>query len=179
MISKKMQDALNKQINEEMFSSYLYLSMAGYFESINLTGFSQWMRTQAQEEMFHAMKFFNHIADRGGNVELLAIKEPQPRWNSPLHVAEDTLHHEQYITGCIHKLMDLAIEEKDYASQNLLKWFVDEQVEEEDNATDILEKLKRIGTNDALLLMQDLEMAKRQSSVNPFVKSAAAAAEAE
>ena len=175
MISKKMQDALNKQINEEMYSSYLYLAMAGYFESVNLPGFSQWMRTQAQEEMFHAMKFFNHITERGGNVELMAIKEPKRKWDSPLNVAEDTLHHEQFITGCIHKLMDLAVEEKDYASQNLLKWFVDEQVEEEDNATDVLEKLKRIGTNDALLLMQDLEMQKRQSTINPFVKPSAAA----
>lgn len=175
MISQKMQDAFNKQINEEMFSSYIYLSMAAYFEAINLPGFSHWMRTQAQEEMFHAMKFFNHIVERGGEVELMAIKEPKRKWDSPLHVFEDTLQHEQYITDCIHKLMDTAIEAKDYAGQNLLKWFVDEQVEEEDNATDVLEKLKRIGSNDALLLMQDLEMAKRAAGVNPYLKSSAEA----
>lgn len=171
MISKKMQDDFNKQINEEMYSSYLYLSMAAYFEAINLPGFSHWMRLQAQEEMFHAMKLFNHIVERGGEVELMAIKEPKGKWDSPLNVFEDTLQHEQYITGCIHKLMDAAIEAKDYAGQNVLKWFVDEQVEEEDNATDILEKLKRIGSNDALLLMQDLEMAKRAVGVNPYLKS--------
>jgi ferritin len=173
MISQKMQDAFNKQINEEMYSSYLYLSMAAYFEAITLSGFAHWMRTQAQEEMFHAMKFFNHIVERGGEVELTTIKEPKKKWNSPLNVFEDALQHEQYITGCIHKLMDLAIEQKDYAGQNLLKWFVDEQVEEEDNATDILEKLKRIGSNDALLLMQDLEMVKRSPGVNPYLKNAA------
>jgi len=176
MISKKMQDAFNKQINEEIFSSYLYMSMAAYFEAINLNGFSHWMRTQVQEEMLHAMKFFNHIGERGGEVDLMPIKEPRKKWDSPLQVFEDTLQHEQYITSCINKLMDIAIEVKDYAGQNLLKWFVDEQVEEEDNATDILEKLKRIGSNDALLLMQDLEMAKRAPGLNPFIKTPAGAA---
>lgn len=176
MISQKMQDAFNKQINEEIFSSYIYLSMAAYFEAINLTGFAHWMRLQAQEEMFHAMRFFNHIGERGGKVELMAVKEPKRKWDSPLQVFEETLKHEEYITGCINKLMDTAIEAKDYAGQNLLKWFVDEQVEEEVNATDALEKLKRIGTNDALLLMQDLEMAKRVPGLNPYIKNAAGAA---
>ncbi|UCH92608.1 MAG: ferritin [Candidatus Aminicenantes bacterium] len=175
MIKQKMQDAFNKQINEEMYSSYLYLSMAAYFEAVNLGGFSHWMRLQAQEEMFHAMKFFNHIVERGGEVELMAIKEPQKKWDSALKVYEDSLKHEQYITACINNLMDAAIEAKDYAGQNLLKWFVDEQVEEEDTFTDVLEKLKRIGDNEALLLLQDLEMAKRTPSVNPYLKGAAEA----
>ncbi len=175
MIGQKMQDAFNKQINEEMYSSYLYLSMAAYFEAVNLPGFAHWMRTQVQEEMFHAMKFFNHIGERGGEVELMAIKEPRKKWDSPRQVFEDSLKHEQYITGCINKLMDLAVEVRDYAGQNLLKWFVDEQVEEEDTFTDVLEKLKRIGDNDALLLMQDLEMAKRPFGLNPYIKGAAEA----
>ena len=145
--------------------------MAAYFETITLPGFAHWMRTQAQEEMFHAMKFFYHITERGGEVELMAIKEPKRKWDSPLNAFEEALQHEQYITGCINKLMDLAVEVRDYAGQNLLKWFVDEQVEEEDTATDIVEKLKRIGTNDALLLMQDLEMAKRVVTVNPYAKN--------
>jgi ferritin len=176
MISKKIQDAFNKQINEEIYSSYLYLSMAAYFGAVNLSGFSHWMRLQAQEEMFHAMKFFNHIVDRGGEVQLMAIKDPQTKWNSPLNVYEESLKHEYYITACINKLMDVAVEERYYAGQNLLKWFVDEQVEEEDNFTDVVEKLKRIGDNDALLLMQDLEMVKRLPGLNPYLKNAAQAA---
>ena len=176
MISQKMQEAFNKQINEEMYSSYLYLSMAAYFGSINLTGFSHWMKLQAQEEMFHTMKFFNHVVERGGEVELLALKKPEFKWNSPLHVFQESLKHEQYITDCINKLMDTAVEVRDYAGQNLLKWFVDEQVEEEDTFTDVLEKLKRIGDNEALLLMQDLEMQKRVPGLNPFIKAPAAPA---
>ena len=174
MISKKIQDAFNKQINEEMFSSYLYLSMATYFDSINLPGFSHWMKLQAQEEMFHAMKFYNHIVERGGEVELQAIKEPQKKWESALNVYEDSFKHEEYITSCIHNLMDLAVKERDYAGQNLLKWFVDEQVEEEDTFGEVLEKLKRIGNHEHLLLMQEKEMAQRQPGANPYLKTAEA-----
>jgi len=178
MISQRMQEAFNKQINEEMYSSYLYMSMAAYFDSINLSGFSHWMKLQAQEEMFHAMKFFNHVAERGGQVELFAIKKPENKWDSPLHVFKESFKHEQFITDCINKLMDVGVEVKDYAGQNLLKWFVDEQVEEEDNFTGVLEKLKRIGDNEALLLMQDLEMQKRVPGLNPYIKAPAAPAAA-
>lgn len=171
MIKPKMEEALNKQINEEMFSSYLYLSMSAYFDSVNLAGFSQWMKYQAQEEMFHAMKLYNHIAERGGTVKLMAIKEPKHTWDSPLQVFEESLEHERFITDCIDKLMDVAIEIKDHAARNMLNWFVDEQVEEEDSFTEVLEKLKMIGDFKPLLLSQDNEMAARAIGQNPFVKA--------
>jgi len=161
MINQKMQDAFNRQINEEMYSSYLYLSMAAYFAAGGFPGLAQWMKAQSQEEWAHAMKFFNHIVERGGEVELLAIKEPKKKWESPLNAFEDSLNHERHITGCIDKLMDLSIEEKDYASRSLLTWFVDEQVEEEAHVGDIVEKVKMIGKHDHLLLMLDKEMGQR------------------
>lgn len=175
MIKKKMQDAFNKQIGEEMYSSYLYLSMAAYFDSINLTGFAHWMRMQAQEEMFHAMKFYHHIVERGGKVELGHIEEPKKSWESPLTVFEDSLAHEEHITGCIHKLMDLCLEEKDYASRTMLTWFVDEQVEEEATFSERLEKLSMIGDQKHLLLMLDGEMKSRQPGLNPWNLLAAGA----
>jgi ferritin len=168
MINKRVQDALNKQINEEMFSSYLYLSMSAYFESSSLLGFAHWMKIQAQEEMFHAMKFYNYILERGGNVELQAIAEPKKEWTSVLNAFEEALAHEEHITGCINDLMGVAMEEKDHASQNLLKWFVDEQVEEEATANEIVDKLKMIGDHGPMLLMQDKEMVGRQPGQNPY-----------
>ena len=161
MINKKMQDAFNKQINEEMYSSYLYLSMAAYFEALSFPGFAQWMKAQSQEEWFHAMKFYNHIVERGGKVELFAINEPKKKWESPLNAFEDSLNHEKHISGCIDKLMDLSIEEKDYASRSLLTWFVDEQVEEEASVGEVVDKLKLIGEHDHLLLMLDKELGQR------------------
>jgi ferritin len=161
MISKEMQDAFNKQINEEMFSSYLYLSMAAYFDAANLPGFAQWMKVQSHEEWMHGMKFYGHIVERGGKVELFALKEPKKQWKSPLEAFEDAREHEKYITGCINKLMDLSMEKKDYASRSLLTWFVDEQVEEEASAEEIVVKLKMIGAHDHLLLMLDREMGQR------------------
>ncbi len=169
MIKKKMQDALNKQIGEEVYSSYLYLSMAAYFESINLKGFAHWLKCHVQEELFHSMKFFNHIIERGGKVELPHIEEPKREWESPLNAYEDALAHEEHITGCIHGLMDLAIEEKDYAAQNLLKWFVDEQVEEEDKFTEVVENLKMIGEHKPSLLREDREMGQRVPGPNPYI----------
>lgn len=166
MISKKMQEALNKQINEETFSAYLYFSMAAYFESANLKGFAHWMKIQAGEELFHATKFYNHILERGGDVKLLAIPEPQQKWDSALDAFQAAYKHEQHITKCIHDLTDIAIESKDHAARNLLNWFVDEQVEEEDTANEIVEKLKMIGENGPMLLMLDGEMAARQSNVD-------------
>lgn len=172
MIKKKMQDAFNKQIGEEVYSSYLYLSMAAYFDSINLKGFAHWLKCHVQEEMFHAMKFFNHIIERGGKVELPHIGEPKREWKSPLNAYEDALAHEGHITGCINDLMDLAIEMKDYAAQNLLKWFVDEQVEEEDRFTDVVENLRRIGEHEPSLLLEDKEMGQRVLGANPYVVTA-------
>lgn len=175
MIKKRVEEALNKQINEEMFSSYLYLAMSAYFESKSLLGFAHWMKTQAQEEMFHSMKFFKHILERGGHVALQAIAEPKREWSSTLNAFEEALAHEEHITACINDLMTVAIEEKDHAVQNLLKWFVDEQVEEEANANEIVDKLKMIGDHGPMLLMQDKEMGLRLPGPNPFFPPPAAA----
>jgi ferritin len=173
MIKKKIEQAFNKQINEEVFSFYLYLSMAAWFDTINLKGFSLWMKIQAQEEMFHAMKFYNHILERGGNVELAKIAEPKTKWETPLNLYEESLAHERHITACIDDLMNLILEEKDHASQSLVQWFVDEQVEEEANFSEIVDKLKMIGDHNPLLLMQDKEMGQRQPGLNPFFNTGA------
>ncbi|MCP5105138.1 MAG: ferritin [bacterium] len=173
MIKKKMQDAFNKQIGEEYYSSYLYLSMAAYFDSISLKGFAGWMKFQVQEEMLHAMKFYNQIIDRGGAVELPHIEEPKRTWESPLNAFEDGLAHEENISGCINKLMDLAVEERDYAAQNLLKWFIDEQVEEEDNFNEVIDKLQMIGDHKPSLLLEDKEMGLRAGTINPFAAAPA------
>ncbi|MCK5056406.1 MAG: ferritin [Candidatus Aminicenantes bacterium] len=173
MIKKKIEEAFNKQINEEIFSFYLYLSMAAWFDSINLKGFAHWMKIQAQEEMFHAMKFYNHILERGGNVGLAEIAGPKTKWESLLNVYEESLAHEGHITGCINDLMDLVIEEKDHAARSLLQWFVDEQVEEEANFSEMVDKLKMVGNHNPLLLMQDKEMGQRQPGPNPFFKTGA------
>jgi ferritin len=160
-LSKKMQDALNEQIKEELYSSYLYLSMAAYCESINLPGFAHWMQVQSGEELEHAMKFFGHINDRGGRVILQALDQPAPEFGGPTDLFEKTLAHEQHITGRIHKLYALAVEENDYASLSMLQWFVDEQVEEEKSASEILEVLKMIGDKGQGLIMLDRQLASR------------------
>ena len=170
MLSKKMQDAMNDQIQIELGSAYIYLSMAAYFDSVNLMGFSHWFKMQAQEEMFHAMKFYNHIAERGGTVELLAIKKPQKKWESPLKAFQDALKHEEYITGCINSLVEVAQKEKDFAASNLLIWFIDEQVEEEASVGEIVEKLKMMKGQSHMLYMLDKELGARQASTNPFLK---------
>ncbi len=166
MINKKMQDAINKQINEELFSSYLYLSMSAYFETLNLKGFAHWMKIQAYEEQFHAAKLYNHIVERGGAVNLLPINEPAHSWKSALEIFEESLKHEYHITKCIDDLMNLSLEERDHASRTLLTWFVDEQVEEENSFTEMVEKLKMIGDNNPMLLMQDKEMLARTTTVD-------------
>jgi ferritin len=160
-LSKKMQDALNEQIREELASSYIYLSMAAYCESINLPGFANWMRVQSNEELEHALKFYGYIHDRGGRVLLQAIEQPPAEFEGPLGVFEKTLEHEQYITGRIHKLYGMAVEENDYASLSTLQWFVDEQVEEEKSAGEILEMLKMIGAKGQGLIMLDRQLAQR------------------
>jgi ferritin len=168
MINKKINDAFNRQINEEIFSSYLYLSMATYFDDQGMTGFSHWFRLQAQEEMFHAMKLYHHIVERGGRVLLKAIQEPEIKWASTLAAFKAALKHEQHITGCINDLMDLSLKEKDYASRSLLQWFVDEQVEEEASVTEIIDKLNLAGEKGQMLYMIDRELAGRQAGANPF-----------
>jgi len=162
MLDEKMLAALNKQINEELASAYIYLSMAADFEDKGLKGFGQWMQLQSQEEVSHAMKIYNYINDRGGKVELTAIAAPQKTWDNALKVFETTLAHEQHITGCIHKLVDLAIELKDHATNAFLQWFVSEQVEEEVNAGEILDKLKLVGQHTNGIFMLDRELGRRQ-----------------
>jgi ferritin len=161
MISKKMQDAINKQINEEMFSAYLYLSMSTYFESVNLKGFANWMRVQYQEESFHAMKFFDYVLERGGTVTLKQIEAPKNKWKGVLDVFQETYKHEQKITSLINNLVTLAMQEKDYAANSFLQWYVNEQVEEEANVTDLLEQLKMIEGKGPALFMLDRELKTR------------------
>ena len=160
-ISKKIMDNFNAQINREYFSSYLYLAMAGYFETANLKGFANWMRVQAEEEKLHAMKFYDFILERGGEIELEALEKPPKSWDSPLVAFQEALKHEEFITGHIHNLADISLEEKDHAAHSFLKWFVDEQVEEEDTANEIIGKLKLVGDSGGGLFMLDAELNQR------------------
>ena len=161
MLKDKVRYALNRQIVAELYSSYLYLSMEAYFHSINLPGFANWMRVQTQEENMHGMMIFDYVAERGGRIILGQIDAPPTEWDSPLAVFEAVYQHEQKVTGMINELVELAIEEKDHATNNFLQWFVREQVEEEASARAILEKLKLIGDDGRGLLMLDQELAKR------------------
>ncbi len=161
MVSQKIVDALNLQVNKELFSSYLYLSMSSYFDGKNLSGMTQWMKLQSQEEYEHAMKFYDFILRLGGKVKLSAIEEPQTDWDSPLKVFEDSLHHEQYISKSIYQLMDLAIEESHHPTKSFLQWFVDEQVEEEDSVQQVVENFKMIGEDKGALFMLDRELGVR------------------
>ena len=161
MLKKSLLDAMNGQIKHELYSAYFYLSMSAYFEASNLPGSARWMRLQAQEEQGHAMKFFDYIHDRGGQVVLQAIDQPPSDFKSPLDVFERTLAHEQKVTGLINSLYELAVKENDYASQSFLQWFVDEQVEEEKNATQIVEMLRMVGDHKGNLLMLDHRLGER------------------
>lgn len=161
MLSKTMQEALNDQINAEYYSSYLYLSMAAWCESANLKGLANWFHVQSQEEMVHAMKLFTYVLDRKAPVKLAAIAAPPTEWPSPLAVFEAALAHEQHITSRINSLVDLALKEKDHATNTLLQWFVNEQVEEEASADAIVEQLKLAGQTPAALLILDRELGAR------------------
>ncbi|MDL1911714.1 ferritin [Chloroflexi bacterium CFX6] len=162
MIGKTMQDAMNEQINKELFSSYLYLSMAAYFEAKNLPGFAHWMRMQADEEREHAMKFYDFILDCGGRVELKAIEAPKTDWNSNLEVAQEVAAHEAKVTASINALYELALKEKDYPAQVMLQWFIAEQVEEEKSAAEIVADLKLIEERGTAVLMLDHRLGKRK-----------------
>ena len=161
MIKEKIEEALNLQLNAELFSSYLYLSMASYFESINLKGFANWMRVQTQEELVHAMKFYDFIIERGGKAVLAPIEGPPTTWESPLGVFENAYEHEQKVTGLINNLVDLSTAEQDHATNNFLQWFVAEQVEEEASADEVVQKIKLLGDASGGLFMLDRELAKR------------------
>jgi len=155
MMTKKVEDALNQQINKELFSSYLYLAMAAHFESVNLGGFAHWMKVQSEEEYGHGMKIYHFINERGGRAILEAIAKPATEFKTPLDVMKKVLEHEKKVTASIEALYELSMKEKDYATQVMLQWFIKEQVEEEKSATDIIELLKSIGDNPAGLAMLD------------------------
>jgi ferritin len=163
MIAKKMETALNEQINAEMYSAYLYLAMAAHFELENLSGFAKWMRVQTQEETAHAMKLFDYVAERGGKVTLKAIEAPPAQWKSPLAAFEASYKHEQAITERINKLSELAAEQKDYATGVLLQWYIKEQVEEEASVEKIVRTLKATNEAPGALYMIDRELGQRAS----------------
>ena len=162
MIGKAMQDAMNEQINKELFSSYLYLSMAAYFEDKSLPGFANWMRLQADEEREHAMKFYDFILERGGKVHLKAIEAPKTEWSSNMEVVEEVAAHEAKVTASIYSLYELALKEKDYPAQVMLQWFITEQVEEESNAAEIVASLKMIEARETAVLQLDHRLSKRK-----------------
>ena len=161
MISQKLQDALNDQINKEMYSEYYYLSMASYFNSIGLNGFENFFLIQVEEERFHSMKMYNFLNEKGGRVILKAINEPATEFKSTLEVFQLAYDHEKFVSKCINELMDVAIEVKDHAAKSFLNWFVDEQVEEEATMDSILNKLKLINCDGMGLLMLDKELSVR------------------
>jgi ferritin len=163
MISKAMQDAINAQINKEMFSSYLYLSMAAYFENTGLPGAAKWMYVQSGEETEHAMKLFAHLIDRGGKVALGAIAAPEADWAGPMAAFKAVLEHEKFVTKSIYDLYEVALAEKDYPAQVLLQWFINEQVEEEKNASQVIESMSRIEARETAVLQLDHQLAKRGS----------------
>lgn len=165
MLNKKIEKELNKQINAELYSAYLYLSMSAFLATKNLPGFSNWMKTQFEEEQFHAMKLYQYVLDRGGKIELETIKKPKTKWKDVLDVFEEVKIHEEKVTSLINNLLDVSIQEKDHATTNMLQWFVAEQVEEEANVSDILDQLKLIGGKGSALLMLDREAKQRTFTV--------------
>jgi len=161
VLSDKMQEALNKQINAELYSSYLYLAMSAYFESTDMPGAANWMRCQAQEELLHAMKFFTFVNERDGRVLLSGVEGPQTEWASPLEVFQHVYQHEQHVTSLINGLATLAQQEGDHATSFFLQWFINEQVEEEASARAVLQQLKLVGDSGHGLFAIDRELATR------------------
>jgi ferritin len=161
MISKTMEQALNKQVNRELYSAYLYLAMSSYFETVNMKGFAKWMRVQAKEEQVHAMKIYDYIIARGGKVSLLDIEAPKAKWSSAGKVFDEVYAHEQKVTAMIHGLVDLAIKEKDHATFEMLQWFVREQVEEEEHASEIVNQITIVGDRPGHLFALDHQLGKR------------------
>ena len=161
MLSEKMIDALNKQLNKEIYSAYLYLSMSAHSTFIGLKGFANWFMVQYKEEMMHAMKIYDYVNNQGGQVKLVAIAQPPTEFGTPLDMFEKTLEHEKFITKCINDLVNLAIEEKDHATNIFLQWYITEQIEEEANDNEIISKLKLVGKEGNGLFMLDKELAAR------------------
>jgi ferritin len=161
MLSEKMEEVLNEQINKEMYSSYLYLAMSAYSSSVGLSGFAHWFRVQVEEENIHAMKLFDYINNQGGKVKLKEIKEPPMEFGTAMEMFQQTLKHEQFITRSIHELVDLANAEKDETTASFLQWYVEEQVEEEENDREIIAKLRGVDKNEYVIPSVDQELAKR------------------
>ena len=161
MLSKNMEERLNEHINAEFYSAHLYLSMSAYFKSIDLLGFATWMQVQFEEEMSHAMRFFEFVDRMDGRVKLTAIEAPPVEWESPVAVFKQTYEHEQAVSARIHQLVSLAIQENDHPTNNFLQWFIAEQVEEESSVKAILKKLQFIGDSKSALLMIDQELSSR------------------
>ena len=157
----KMQKAINDQLNFELYSSYIYLSMSSYLKSLNLNGFANWMEIKVQEEVAHAMKFYNFLHERGGNVEFQEIPKPKTEWDSPLAVFQNALEHEKIVTSRINKLVDLALELKDHATNAHLQWFISEQVEEESNALGIVQQIEMAKDAPSGMFMLDRELGQR------------------
>jgi ferritin len=166
MISNRLEKELNKQMNAELYSAYLYLSMSAFLSEKNLNGFSHWMMLQFEEEQSHAMKLFQYILDRGGKINLEKIEKPKTVWKDIIDIFENVLEHEQKVTGLINELVNLAMEEKDHATVVLLQWYVSEQVEEESSVSDILDQLKLIEGKGSGLFMLDREAKDRTLNSN-------------
>lgn len=162
--SKGLQQAMNDQIRKEFESAYIYLSMAAWMEDQNLPGFAAWLRLQAREESTHAMKIFDHLIDRGCRVELQPLAGPPTDFKSSLHVFQEVKKHEEKVTKSINDLYGLALDDRDYASQVFIQWFITEQVEEEKNSSQVLESVRRVGDNQAALVMLDRELGSRTSA---------------
>ena len=177
MIGERLNTAINDQVKNELESCYIYLSMAAYFHSNSLDGMGHWMRAQAHEEMIHATKFMDHLIDRDGKVVLQDLKQLKTDWSSPLEAFQDALEHERFISGKINDLTTIAREEKDYASEPLLAWFTDEQIEEEASAGKVVDELGMIGEDKSALLMLDRELGARSYPPGSPLDPAAASAE--
>jgi ferritin len=167
MMSKKMADAINEQINKEFYSAFLYLSMATKLEDMTLPGFANWMRVQYEEEVFHAMKLLNHLVERGERVNLKEIEAPPVEWKSPLEIFSEAYDHEVKVTEMINNLVRIAMDDNDFATNQFLLWYVEEQVEEEDNTSTIRDKIKLVDEMPGGLYMLDKELATRTFTPPP------------
>ena len=167
MLDTKIESALNQQINAELWSSYLYLSMSCDMDNKGFEGISSWFSIQSREEYLHAERLMKFIGNRNGKVTLMPIQEVKQEWNTPTEAFEDTLKHEKIVTGLVNNLVEMAMQAKDFATQNMMKWFVDEQVEEESNVHKILDKLKKINNDPVGLYSLDQQLGQRQLVVPP------------
>lgn len=168
MLDKKMATAINNQIQEEMYSFYLYLAMAEYAADQGLPGMQHWMRNQAMEEFAHSIRFMNYLSEKGAAVELKVLKAPKKTWKSPKQAFEEAYKHEGHITSCINNLVDLALSLKDHASVNMLNWFVGEQVEEEATAKSVIDMFNLTGSAPGGMFMVDKELAARPAAQDPL-----------